>query len=589
VSGSLSIHPKEEGAGGFEMSSERWERVKRLVDGALAMDGSRRERFLDEACADDETLRAEVESLLRHEPDSFLESRAPAADPLLGRGLSHYRVEEEIGHGGMGRVYRARDLKLGRDVAVKVLPESFAGNLERVKRFEREARLVAALNHPNVATIHGLETVDGTRFLVLELVGGETLKERLRRGPLPVETALRLAVQVAEALQAAHEAGVVHRDLKPGNVKVTPEGSVKVLDFGLAKELRERPHDDDADTGATAADSLSTKADVVLGTPSYMSPEQVGGSRGVDHRTDIWSFGVMLWEMLVGERPFGGESIPEILGAVLHEEPRWERLPTETPPPVRALLRRCLTRDTRNRLQAIGEARIAIDEWLAHPTDEAAERGSALRGWPSLLAGRGLPWLVVGLGLLASPFVIRWVSGAKVALPLLQSVLPGPPGAGLEPLAGFALAPDGSRLAFIARGADGASRLWVRPLAALQARPLAGTEGADAPFWSPDGRDIGFFADHKLKRVPAAGGAVRVLAGPTPEHKGGTWSPDGRIVYGPDYRTGLFEVPDVVGLNSFPTERRYSSSSRRHSRRGRTTGAVSRPSTPTATDTRSFG
>jgi Tol biopolymer transport system component len=523
------------------MASERWERVKCLVDEALARDSSERARFLDEGCAGDDGLRAEVESLLRHEQESFLEPIEAPEDRLVGRALAHYRVVEQIGRGGMGLVYRARDSKLGRDVAIKVLPEAVAANPDRLKRFEREARLVAALNHPNVAAIHGLEQEGGTPFLVLELVAGETLQEKLRRGPIPMGDALRLAQQIAEALEAAHEKGIVHRDLKPSNLKVTEEGAVKVLDFGLAKAFRDRASGDEVE-GAAPAEIPTTKDGIVMGTPSYMSPEQVGGIR-VDHRTDVWSFGVVLWEMLAGERLFDGETTAEILGAVLRDEPDWTRLPERTPDTVRVLLRRCLTRERRNRLQAIGEARILIGEALqpgaAVPT---AERVAAATSAQTRFA-----WLVAaGFGVLATVFGLAWLSGMRPPAPLLQSTLLAPPGLQLDPRAGFALSPDGRRLAFVAREADGVRKLWVRPLAALEARPLAALPGAVGdvgPFWSPDGRDVAFFADQKLKRVPAAGGAVQVLAGSATEPKGGTWSPDGRIVYVPDYRTGLFEVP----------------------------------------------
>jgi eukaryotic-like serine/threonine-protein kinase len=517
---------------------ERWERVKGLVDEALALDSGRRARFLDEACAGEAELRAEVESLLGYEREPLLESSA-SSDPLLGATLGPYRILEEIGRGGMGRVYRALDGELGRHVAIKALPEEFTSQPERLKRFEREARLIASLTHPKIAAIHGLQRERGTPFLVLELVEGETLQQRLHRGALPVREALEIALQLAEALEAAHEKGVVHRDLKPSNVKVTEDGAVKVLDFGLAKALGDHPSADDL-ASAPTRNLPTTREGLLLGTPPYMSPEQVGGVR-VDHRTDVWSFGVVLWEMLTGSRPFGGESTSEVLGAVLRDEPDWQKLPGDTPQVVVNLLRRCLTRDRRRRLQSIGEARILIEDWLADP-DGRKGAGSAPRRWRTRALPAALVLAAVGAFFLLGERL--WRDGEEPRNLVISGIEP-PAGVDLLPALGFALSADSRRLVFVGQGPDGVRRLWLRVLAEPVARPLAGTEGAVQPFWSADGRDVGYFAPdaQTLGRVPATGGPSRVVAGAVEDPRGGTWSPDGRVVYAPNSRSGLLEVP----------------------------------------------
>jgi Tol biopolymer transport system component len=522
---------------------ERWERVKRLVDEALALESAQRGRFLDEACAGEPELRAEVESLLGYEREALLAS-VTSSDPLLGATLGSYRILEEIGRGGMGRVYRALDGELGRHVAIKALPEEYAAQPERLKRFEREARLIASLTHPKIAAIHGLQRERGIPFLVLELVEGETLQQRLRRGALPVPEALEIALQIAEALEAAHERGVVHRDLKPSNVMVTEEGAVKVLDFGLAKALG--GHTSAEDLASAPTQNLpTTREGLLLGTPPYMSPEQVGGIR-VDHRTDVWSFGVVLWEMLTGSRPFGGESTSEVLGAVLRDEPDWRKLPGETPQVVADLLRRCLTRDRRRRLQSVGEARILIEDWLAAPSAQTTAGSRRPRSWRTRMLPAALVIAAIGAVLLLGG---RLGSDREAPRRLVHSGLASPAGVDLYAAAGFALSADGRRLVFVGLGPDGVQRLWLRVLAEPRARPLAGTEGAVQPFWSADGRDIGYFDEgaQALERVPAAGGPSRVVAGAIESPRGGTWSPDGRIVYVPNSRSGLLEVPATGG------------------------------------------
>ena len=306
---------------------------------------------------------------------------------MIGRTLAHYRITAAIGAGGMGEVYRATDTKLGRDVAIKVLPAEVAGDAERLARFEREARLLASLNHPNIAHVYGFEGAtapDGSavHFLAMELVLGEDLAERLKRGRIPVDEALDVARQIAEALEQAHEKGIVHRDLKPANVKLTPDGKVKVLDFGLAKAYA-------GDTAAGSSADLSqsptlaqtgTQAGVILGTASYMSPEQARGRR-VDKRTDIWAFGALLFELLTGDRAFAGETVTDVLAAVVHTEPAWDRLPTPVPAPIRRLLRRCLRKNADERLHDIADARLEIDEALRAPADGSDDASTAGRAW----------------------------------------------------------------------------------------------------------------------------------------------------------------------------------------------------------------
>jgi len=322
--------------------------------------------------------------------------------PEIGQTILHYRIIEKIGQGGMGEVYQAKDQKLGRDVAIKVLPEEFAKDTDRVARFQREAKLLASLNHPNIAAIHGLEESGGTSFLILELVQGETLANRLKRGPIPVEESLKLALQIAEALEAAHEKGVIHRDLKPANVKITPEGKVKILDFGLAKAFQGETPAADASKSPTLTDQM-TRPGVILGTAAYMSPEQAKG-KPVDKRTDIWAFGCILFECLTGKRAFRGDSVTEVMAKILEAEPDWTQLPANTPAIVRSLLRRCLQKDPGRRFHHIVDARVEMLEGLSQPADAipVARQFSLL--W---LSSIGAAILVIGvlIGLLVMKYL----------------------------------------------------------------------------------------------------------------------------------------------------------------------------------------
>jgi Tol biopolymer transport system component len=481
---------------------------------------------------------------------------------VTGQTLAHYRITSAIGAGGMGEVYRATDTKLGRDVAIKVLPREFAADPERLARFEREARVLASLNHPGIAHLYGFESTalpDGTsaHFLVMELVEGEDLAKRLERGPIPVEDAIPIARQVAEALEEAHEKGIVHRDLKPANVKLTPDGKVKVLDFGLAKAWS---GDDPAVLSGTSALSQSptlahtgTAAGLILGTAAYMSPEQAR-AKAVDKRADIWAFGVVLDEMLTGRRLFHGETVSDVLAAVLRQEIDWSVLPANTPGGLRHLLARCLERDPRRRLRDMGEARLALE---ANAIDGTGEEPAASRG---ARVGRLLPWAVA-----AAATAVALVSlpgrGTRtrataplrklaIAVEGLKSGIASPP----------ALSPDGKRIVYVA-GND----LWLRELDSLQARVLVAGAAPTFPFWAPDSAQVAYLAGEKLWRVPVAGGEPVFVAdagfhrgGNTP---GGAWLADGTIVFAPAANgTGLLSVPARGGQFTALVERDASES-----------------------------
>ncbi|HXZ20729.1 MAG TPA: protein kinase, partial [Candidatus Acidoferrales bacterium] len=477
------------------------------------------------------------------------------ARSLTGQTVSHYQILEKLGAGGMGEVYRATDSRLGRDVAIKILPEAFGSDPQRMSRFEREAQLLAALNHPNIATIYGLELAGAARALAMELVPGPTLADRIAQGPMPLEEALPIARQIAEALEYAHERGIIHRDLKPANVKVTPDGKVKLLDFGLAKALADDPAAADLSSSPTLT-AAATRAGLILGTAGYMSPEQARG-KAVDRRADIWSFGVVLYEMLAGAQAFGGETISDTLAAVIKEEPDWKRLPASTPGAIRRILGRCTEKDAKRRLQAIGEARIAIEDYLAHPGEEAATStvaGAAVTAvqepvWKRVR--RGGPWagMAVFAVLAALGFGRLWMRGAGagpgVALRLNSEI--GAEGALYTELGpSEVLSPDGTRIVYVVNAADGKQQLYVRELGQLQAVALGDTNSARDPFFSPDGEWIGFFAGGKLKKVSVHGGAAVTLCDAA-NSRGGSWSEDGTIVLAASNRDGLSRISAAGG------------------------------------------
>ena len=449
----------------------------------------------------------------------------------------------------MGEVYRARDTVLNRDVAIKVLPELFALDAERLARFTREAQTLAALNHPNIAQIYGLEASSGnTRALVMELVQGDDLSALIDRGALPLAEALPIARQIADALEAAHEQGIIHRDLKPANVKVRPDGTVKVLDFGLAKAMDP--------VGTSSIDAMrsptltarATQMGMIIGTAAYMAPEQAKG-KAVDKRADIWAFGVVLYEMLTGARAFEGDDISEVLATVLKSEPGWHALPADTPPSIRRLLRRCLEKEPRRRLSAIGDARLELEE-ADSPISTPATPAPAAR--PAI--GIGLAAVLVAVSILATAGVMRWVSvrtstPAPNGVTRLSIALPEGDEVTEKNLAPLAISPDGARIAYVALR-SGVRRLFVRNLADRDVRPLEGTEGARAPFFSPDGQWIGFFAQGKLKKAAVGSAAVQVIASDVAEGRGGTWTADGTIYYAPTNLSGLWKVPASGGSPS---------------------------------------
>ena len=469
-----------------------------------------------------------------------------------GTRLEHYAIVGPLGAGGMGEVYRAVDTKLRREVAIKILPAKFANDPSRLARFEREAHLLASLNHPNIAAIYGLEHIDGIRFLVLELVEGPTLSERLKSGPMEVGEALGIAAQIAEAFEAAHEKGVVHRDLKPGNVKITPAGKVKVLDFGLAKALGDsEPTAASSNPEAQSTATLQeTKAGVVMGTAAYMSPEQAEG-KPTDKRSDVWSFGVVLYEMLSGKRCFDGKSTSHVLVHVLEQEPNWERLPGTVPVGVRSLMERCLQKNPASRLRDIGDLRLQLQAM----EKEAASVSKAARFVPPprRVVRAGLLWPTVGsvlalaTVLLALYFRSKPIPSESVHEPFRFQILPPENGVFDNYLA---LSPDGRRLTFTSKGADGRVRLWVRNMDTLESRALAGTENASSPFWSPDSHFLAYVDGSKLKRIDILGGPPQVICEVPGLAGQGAWNSDDVIVFGQRATGTLWRVPAAGGLPS---------------------------------------
>jgi serine/threonine-protein kinase len=450
-----------------------------------------------------------------------------------GTRLGVYEVTSQIGEGGMGQVFRAHDTKLNRDVALKVLPDSFARDTGRLARFTREAQTLASLNHPNIAHIHGLEESGGVRALVMELVEGEDLSQRIARGAVPIEEALAIAKQIAEALDAAHEKGIVHRDLKPANIKITPDGTVKVLDFGLAKIATPGGNL----TQSPTITAMATREGVILGTPLYMSPEQARGNE-VDKRADIWAFGCVLYELLTGARAFPGDTTTDVLAAVVNRPPDFKALPPAMPPSIRRVLARCLNKDPKRRLRDIGDARVEIEDVLNGAAEESVAPLSphALR-----VRHRALAWSVtgaLGVGVGVALVLLVW-SPWRIAPPFASVRLSADLGADASLVtnegASAILSPDGQVLAFVAqKNANEPSQLYVRPLNELLATPLSGTGGAISPFFSPDGEWIAFFADGKLKKISVAAHSVVTLCD-APNGRGGFWADDGTIAFSPDY------------------------------------------------------
>jgi Tol biopolymer transport system component len=433
----------------------------------------------------------------------------------------------------MGEVFRGRDTKLGRDVALKTLPVAFAHDADRLARFKREATVLASLNHPNIAAIYGFEDSASGPALVLELVDGPTLADQLVGGPLPLGQALAIARQIADALEAAREQGIIHRDLKPANVKVRPDGTVKVLDFGLAKamETGSTVHADLL-TSPTITSPAMTGMGVILGTAAYMSPEQASG-KPLDKRVDIWSFGVVLWEMLTGQRLFdSGETVSHVLADVLRADIPHAKLPSTTPAPIRELLRRGLERDVKARLRDIGEARIVIGEYLANPSANETVMPSTRRGSSAAIQWAAVTVALVSLAAAATIGVIHFREPAPQERTLRYQIAP-PDSLNAEVVQ---LSPDGRSLALLAGG-----RLWIRSLDSLSVRGLTGTEGASFPFWSADSAYLAFFAQGKLKKIATNGGPVQILCDAS-AGRGGTWNEGGMIVFSPGSTGSLHRV-----------------------------------------------
>ena len=452
-----------------------------------------------------------------------------------GTRLGPYEILSAIGAGGMGEVYKARDTRLKREVAIKILPESFASDPDRLARFQREAEVLASLNHPNIAGIYGLEETDGVSALVIELVEGETLADRIAGGSIPIDEALPIARQIAEGLEAAHEQGVIHRDLKPANIKIRSDGTVKVLDFGLAKLAEATPTavagvaQSPLSMSPTITSPAMTGIGVLLGTAAYMSPEQARG-RTVDKRADIWAFGCVLYEMLTGKRAFQGEDVADTLANVLKLTPDWSALPSDLPSPVRTLISACLEKDTRQRIGDVS----AVLFVLQRRADllEASPRSVPTGTWPAWTRAVVAVSLLIATVSVAT--VLRLMKGSD-APPTARFAIQAPEETtfqtGGRPGTSAAISPDGKAFAFTARSASGQLVLWVRPTDSLVARPLAATDDAAFPFWSPDSRFIGYFAHDNLLKIAAAGGPPQTLC-PARAARGGTWSRNGDILFG---------------------------------------------------------
>ena len=546
--------------------SPSWSHIKGVFQSALEREPAARAAFLHEACAGNETLRKEVESLLAafDQAGSFVErpaiasltsSAARGARATLANGgralqagdsLGPYEIRDFIGAGGMGEVYRAHDSKLHRDVALKIRSGVFALDPDRLARVTREAQLLASLNHPNIAAIYGLEESGEMQALVLEHVEGQTLAQRLTQGAVPSDEALPMAVQIARGLAAAHERGIVHRDLKPANIKLRPDGTVKILDFGLAKAF-DLAHPTVDSAPVTAASPDITSAGTVVGTASYMSPEQARG-KTVDKRTDIWAFGCVLYEVLTGRPAFRGASVEDTLAAVVSWEPDWSALPIDTPSTVVTALRRCLEKDPTRRWHDISDVKIEIEDAASNGNAIVGSRRNRLVSWA--LAGIAVTAVATAVWAWRRPaaesvVVDRTVRRLQVRLPETESLAAArvmPLGLGQPSIA---ISPDGERIAYVLEH-EGVRRLYVRELDQLEGAPLARTEGAFGPFFSPDGRWIGFFAENKIKKIAIAGGEPVPLC-PAPNPYGGSWGPSGTILFSTDEGRRPMQVREAGG------------------------------------------
>ncbi len=548
------------------MDPQRWRQVKQLYRAALESEPNQRDTFLRKACGGDETLRKQVESLLALNPEAenFIESPAlevvakalvqdridESPGDLTGRSIAHYQVISTIGSGGMGVVYRASDTKLRRDVAIKVLPAHFAHDQDRLRRFKNEAHVLATLNHPHIAAIYGIEEVDAAIALVLELVEGPTLADLLMKGPLPIAEALTLARQIAEALGAAHEKRIVHRDLKPANIKVTPSGTVKVLDFGLAKAFGIEAADQDLSQAMTLA-ATESRAGMIIGTAPYMSPEQSSG-KPVDRRTDIWAFGCVLYEMLTAQKAFEGGTVSETLARILEREPEWTSLPLTIPSGIRIALRRCLEKDPTRRLHDIGDARIEIEDALAGRSVEAPPVAQPARRRPMLAAAlAGLLLGAIGAGLLL------WRPGNTAAPPpVVRFSFDLPQGQSMKPTwnAQLMFSPDSSILAY-SHDVNGVETIFLRRIGDLDARPFDSAPGMSIPVFSPDGRYLLGMESMQmsLKKAALSGGAPLFFSNFDMAFRG-DWASDDYYYWTSHYFGPIVRTPAAGGEQEAVTE-----------------------------------
>jgi serine/threonine protein kinase len=541
------------------MDAERWRRLEELYHASLEVESGRRAAFVKAACGSDQALRRELDSLLAHQKQSekFIEDPAfevaarmiandttvrPDTDPVTpGTVVSHFRVQEKIGRGGMGVVYRAEDISLGRPVALKFLYSDISEKMQSVERLRREAQAASALNHPNICTIYEIGSGEHP-FIAMELVEGQTLEQRLKKGPLPGEQLLRYAIQIAQALAKAHKAGFTHRDLKPANIMLTRSGA-KLMDFGLAKRTGRVFSTEQA--GETPAnDTKLTFAGTLVGTFQYMAPEQLEG-KDTDGRTDIFALGEVIYEMATGKQAFTGKSRASLIAAILNDEPLAAiGLQALTPPALTRLVIKCLAKDPEERWQSASDLATEL-EWIASGESLAADSAKRSRKLAYLYGAAAVSFLLVaGLG-----GAFYWRSAPGPAQPITAQISP-PRSASFRFSGGMddqslAIAPDGHALVFSAQDDNGKTMLWVRPIESSEARPLPGTEGASDVFWSPDSRNLGFFATGNLEKMEVAAGQREVIAA-VPFDVGGSWGADGNIVFA-DNEKGLFRVPASGG------------------------------------------
>jgi serine/threonine protein kinase/Tol biopolymer transport system component len=541
------------------MNTEWWKKVEDTYHSARELKGKERSDFLNAACGADAALRRQVEVLLGNDenPDSLLNKPALAhAEELrlsvtfqnspLGQTMGQYEIVSLLGAGGMGEVYLARDTRLGRQAALKILPAHVAANEDLMKRFTREAHTASNLNHANIATVYDIGETGGVRFIAMEYVEGITLAAKIASRQLQVTAALDIAIQVADALDAAHSKGIVHRDVKPENIMVRPDGRIKILDFGLAK-LTEPGLLARADNLPSAVPA-KTQSGMVWGTVRYMSPEQARGE-DVDSRSDVWAFGCVLYEMFTAKPAFDGKTVADIFVAIIQSDPDWTRLPSATPYEVQQLLRLSLQKDPNRRLRDMRDARIRLEDaavdsrttqTAARPLPIGTNRHSTLQ--PRRAAVIAILAILVSLGVLFRYFPGGTETAAEMRVEITTPSATDP--------TSLAIAPDGRKIVFVAP-MDGQPKLWLRQLDSTITRPIAGTDGAAFPFWSPDSRTIGFFADGKLKRIDIAGGAPQILAS-APTGRGGTWNQSGDILFAPTFFPGPLSRVSATGGEPIP-------------------------------------